>query len=324
MRVARSTAMFKVKFKRTVLRATSALVQQGYQLSEPQPASDIVRFCKRPAAGVSCCIDFQLLHHFIPPARRFNVLLSRMRLPELSKEESRYLPLAIDLPNLMWFVHGLQAVPVGRCWEFTDEQSLLDQLTHAQSLLIDYAIGWLEDPLTSDPWQIPAVEREAFRNILTTVVAKELKPQGYELRNMAVVDLPLFVKRLHDDLNGIIEFKQARLLNPPRLAINVELHRKVGDNPYEDQVPRYRGWLSTRLDTLLWLGFGVDPIESVDWRTSYREEGDKSTLNKVSSPPVLPWQYTEYAELQRLMENLLDKIKLYAIPWLEDPTSRNP
>lgn len=316
--------MFKVKFKQTVLRATSALVQQGYQLSEHQPASDIVRFCKEPAADVSCCIDFQLLHHLIPPARRFNVLVSRIRLPEFSQEESRYSPLAIDLPNLMWFVYGLQVVPVGRCWEFTDEQSLLDQLTHAQSMVMDYVISWLEDPLSLDPGRVTIAERDAFRDILTTVVAKELEPQGYELRNMAAFDLPVFVKHLHNDLNATIEFKQARLLNPPRFAINVELYRKIGDNPDEDQIPRYRGWLSTHLDTLLWFGFGVDPTESVDWRTSYREEGDKSALNRVSSPPVIPWQYTEYAELQRLIENLLDKIKFYAIPWLENPESKNP
>jgi hypothetical protein len=34
-------------------------------------------------------------------------------------------------------------------WEFSDKESLLKQIAHAQPLIIEHGIKWLEDPLSS-------------------------------------------------------------------------------------------------------------------------------------------------------------------------------
>jgi hypothetical protein len=35
------------------------------------------------------------------------------------------------------------------------------------------------------------------------------------------------------------------------------------------------------------------------------------------------WQYADRAELHDRLRDALDKVKRYAIPWLEDPASRS-
>ena len=100
--------------------------------------------------GILCRIDFQLMQHFVPPVREFKVLLSRLKLPDFVADETGYSPLTMDLPGLMSLVYKRNIVPPGKYWEFTDERGLEEQLAHVQSLLMDYGIPWLEDPLSKD------------------------------------------------------------------------------------------------------------------------------------------------------------------------------
>lgn len=144
--------MSKIKFKRTVLRSTSHLAQRGYQVAEPGPGPEVVQFWKNPVTGIRCGVEFELIPQFIPPVRQFNVVLFRRRLPDFPEEELHYSPLAIDLPNLTRGFYRLSVLPLGKYWEFTDEQSLSQQLAHAQSLLMDYGIPWLEDPTSNVEW----------------------------------------------------------------------------------------------------------------------------------------------------------------------------
>lgn len=142
--------MSKIKFRDTILRSTSFLILQGYQIYEPDPVAFVVRFKKEPVPGILCQINFQLMQHFIPPVRAFNVPLSRLKLPNSVADETSYSPLTIDLPSLMRLVYGRDITPPGKYWEFIHEQSLRDQLADVQSLLMDYGIPWLEDPLSKD------------------------------------------------------------------------------------------------------------------------------------------------------------------------------
>ena len=143
--------MSKIKFKHTVLHATQPLIQHGYLVDES--GSDAIRFLKSPVTGVRCIIEFQLLPNFIPPSRLFNVWLFRVQLPDFPGSEQRYLPLAISLPNLMAGFYNLRIFPPEKYyWEFTEEQSLAEQITQAQSLLVDYGIRWLEDPASNIEW----------------------------------------------------------------------------------------------------------------------------------------------------------------------------
>jgi hypothetical protein len=142
--------MSGIKFKRTVLQATSILIAQGYQPSKSHPLPEIVQFWKEPTAGVLCNIEFQLRPHSFPPVRSFEIELRRTRLPDYPVDDSRYAPLTGDLPNLLWFVYKTRVLPVGRHWEFVDEQNLLEQVTRAEMWLRDYCIKWLEDPLSKN------------------------------------------------------------------------------------------------------------------------------------------------------------------------------
>jgi hypothetical protein len=292
--------MPRIKFKRTVLRAAAYLEQRGYRLSAPQSGTDVVQFFKDLMPGVRCYIEFDLKSFPSLDTREFDVIL--WRVSDFQRDALQYQRLNISLSNLVKYVYGREEVSANPYWEFNDEKSLYDQVTHTQRLLIEYGIGWLEDPLSLDPWRIPAEERDAFRNILTTVVAEELGSMGYVTKYVADIDFPVFVKPLDNGLKAVIEIIQTRRLNPSRFEISVKLHRKLTENPYKDLVPNCEGWLSSRLEVLLEDRFDKDA-------SAGREE---------------TWQYSEHEELRRRMQNMLAKIKNYAIPWLEDPTSQNP
>ena len=237
--------MTRIKFKDTVLRESMILRQANYQPSEQHPAPIIVQFQKEIATGVLCKIQFQRLLYAGPlygPERDYEVRLSRVRLPNFPTDESRYATLQIDLPQLMWFKYKIEVGPTGRYWEFTDAESLRDQLIRAQVFLRDYGIPWLEDPLSQDLWAISVADRDMFRTMLATVVATELEAHGYKPRSIERFDLPVFVKPLPSGLYAILEFTQVRILNPPRYVLDVGLYRRTGDNPYDDQ-----------LSSLLWL-----------------------------------------------------------------------
>lgn len=138
--------MSGIKFKQTVLRAATLMRERGYQPSQSHPAPEVVQFWKEPATSVLCTVAFQLRPHSSPPVRSFEIELRRARLPNFPIDDSRYTPLIGDLPNLMWFVYNVRVLPVGKHWEFVDEQSLHDQVMNVQMWLKDYCIKWLEDP----------------------------------------------------------------------------------------------------------------------------------------------------------------------------------
>ncbi len=181
--------MARIRFKDTVLRESTILREANYRPSEQHPASNIVQFQKEIATGVLCKIQFQLLRYAGPlygPERDFQVLLSRTRLPNFPTGESLYTDLEIDLPNLMWFKYKIKVGPTGRYWEFIDTESLRGQLIRAQVFLRDYGIPWLEDPLAQDLWVISVAERDAFRTMLSTIVATELESHGYRPRSIVM------------------------------------------------------------------------------------------------------------------------------------------
>ena len=317
--------MSRIKFKAAVLRESAILKQANYQPSEQHPAPNIVQFQKEIATGVLFKIQFQLLRYAGPlygPERDFEVLLSRTRLPTFPQGESRYAALEIDLPNLMWFKHKIKVGPTGRYWEFTDTESLRGQLIRAQGFLLDYGIEWLEDPFSQDLWAVPVTDRDAFRTMLSTVVAAELELHGYKPRSIERFDLPVFVKPLPNGLYAILEFTQVRILNPSRFVLDVGLYRRPVDNPYEDQPAHYPGCIYNRLTNLLRLIPGISPLVIVDpgklSQTAINDPvGDQDTSSEMNY-----WEYTEQLGLQRCVADVMDKRKRYVLPWLEEPNSR--
>lgn len=313
--------MTKIKFKDTVLRESTILRQAGYQPSEQHPAPIIVQFEKEITTGVLCKIQFQTLRYAGPlygPERDFKVLLSRTRLSNFPAGESRYATLRIGLPNLMWFKYQIEVGPTGRYWEFTDAETFREQLIRAQVFLRDYGIPWLEDPLTQNLWAIPDSDRDAFRIMLSTVVATELEAHGYKPRSIERFDLPVFVKPLPNGLYAIFEFTQIRILNPSRFVLDVGLYRRRGDNPYEDQLAHFPDCIYNRLTNLLRFNFGVGPSVTVDPGKLSQTAMDSPVGDQDTSIEMNYWEYTEQLGLQRCIADILDKLKQYGLSWLEN------
>lgn len=313
--------MSKIKFKQTVLRAATILRELGYQPSERHPAPIIVQFQKEITTGVICKIWFQLLRYAGPlygPERDFKVELWRTRLPTFPTDESRYAALSIDLPNLMWFKYEIKVGPTGRYWEFTDEESLQGQLIRAQVFLRDYGIPWLEDPLSQDLWAIPAADRDMFRTMLSTVVAAELEAHDYKPRSVERFDLPVFVKPLSGGLYAILEFTQVRILNPPRYVLDVGLYRRTGDNPYDDQLAHFPGCIYERLTDLLRYKLSIGSSIIIDPGNLTHVATGNPVDDQETSSEANYWEYTQQLGLQSCMMDILDKLKRYGVPWLEN------
>ena len=140
--------MPRIRFKRTVLHSLSELVNRGYRFAEGRD-SHIIEFRKILTPSVYAQVEFQLYQIFIAPTREFNVNLLRIRLPSFPEIESRYTTLNVGLYQLMKIMYEQDIFPADTFgWEFTDESSLQERLAYAQTLVIDYGIKWLEDPLS--------------------------------------------------------------------------------------------------------------------------------------------------------------------------------
>lgn len=137
-------------FENIVHQATLEIVNQSYQfVNEPTPYS--VELGKLPVPGVLCLIRFQLI--FPPDIHKFQVILIRRRLEDFPIKEVSFKPLYLDLRNLMFGLYNINIFPPKQYdWEFRDKESLLKQVAHAQPLIIEYGIKWLEDPLSNVEW----------------------------------------------------------------------------------------------------------------------------------------------------------------------------
>jgi hypothetical protein len=142
--------MTEKDFKDTLRHATTELINHGYEL-ERDPPMHSVEFRKLVITGVYCLIRFQLIH--IPDISIFQVVLIRRRLENFSIEDHLYKPLYLDLVNLITGLYKKEIFPPEQyAWDFTDEASLLAQITTAQALIIEYGLKWLEDPASNIDW----------------------------------------------------------------------------------------------------------------------------------------------------------------------------
>ena len=141
-------------FKAIVHSSPLKLVEHGYQiLAEPSYFSSDYspEFEKAISLGVICIIRFQPIP--VPDIDSFQVFLIRRRLEIHADEDSPYRPLILDLRNLMLGLYGMDIFPPKQYhWEFTDEESLIERLKHAERYIVEYGIKWLEDPRSNIDW----------------------------------------------------------------------------------------------------------------------------------------------------------------------------
>jgi hypothetical protein len=138
-------------FKYAVEHRTSRLREYGYKIQQ-EAAPYSVELGKIPTTGVTCLIRFQLIP--VSTVNRFQAILIRRRSEDFPLGEVRYKPLYMDVFNLILGLYKRKDIfPLGQYeWEYLDENSLVEQIANAQTLIIDYGIPWLEDPTSNIDW----------------------------------------------------------------------------------------------------------------------------------------------------------------------------
>jgi hypothetical protein len=127
---------------------------------------------------------------------------------------------------------------------------------------------------------------------------------GYEVIEETIGELqPYFRKKLWGNLYAFVIFQPGKQSpDAPILAFEVLLFRKGSKNPFDPAWISREDWLDMRLGELLWEvhGLRIYPSEFVQWEYSHKEE------------------------LEAQLRDALDKVRRYAIPWLEDSETINP
>ena len=141
-------------FKDIVRDSTLKLIEYGYRIlteSSAYASPYSIELEKVIAMGVICVIRFQPIH--VPEVDMFQVILIRRRMENFTAANITLKPLYIDLPNLMLGIYKKDIFPPRQyAWKFSSETDLEEQISNAQSLVIDYGIKWLEDAMSSIDW----------------------------------------------------------------------------------------------------------------------------------------------------------------------------
>jgi hypothetical protein len=153
-----------------------------------------------------------------------------------------------------------------------------------------------------------------FRQTLIKTVTPDLRTLGYERmdRQESVgIGVFFFRKHLFDDVHGFVSFQLKQWHPPPphiaptprRFAVDLWRNRgmqpRYGHGSEEDY---YGDWLYMPLGQLLWVVLDIRAYSS-----QYHE-----------------WEFFTSEELGTQLQDAIEKLVRYGIPWLEDPGSENP
>jgi hypothetical protein len=205
------------------------------------------------------------------------------------------------LGHVLWFVYSLRIyAEYDQWWTPTDAQECTAAFTDVLDKLERYGIPWLEDPQSRNIGEPPARDWDRFREALQRIASPELEMLGFEAKeDSRRKSHPYFVKKIQGNLHVFVVFSQRQRPDSPQLAFDVLLFRKETTDPFGE----YRGnWLQATLGELLWNTYGL----------------------RIYPSEFAEWEYGSREELEEQLKAVLDTVKKYAIPWLEDLGSRNP
>lgn len=158
------------------------------------------------------------------------------------------------------------------------------------------------------------VSRRRFRQALRRVVASALEPRGYRLIDepegykgvVGGVYMMFFQKRLWEDTYGSIGFRVLPLYMEPqeaklwRQAFGVVMYRHRGTVP---QPPDFEGNnIDVSLAYLMWTILDV----------------------KVYGSGHHEWGFSTEEELEDALQDAVENLVAYGLPWLEDPSTQDP
>lgn len=285
--------------------AAPALLANGYLFSAGPKANPIAfDFRKNLTADVKTVIRFQ--RHQIdnrPGGYGFTVELMRGKTLDFVHWEQEESGLSVRLGHLLWYHFNLRVddQPL-QWWEAANPDGLIENIQDVIDKLVAYGIPWLEDPRSRNPWSIPEQFVQQFRKIQRDIARPQLEQVGYGFRSAPGNLSPFFLKALANDLYAIIQFELYYLLDDPRLEFGVILSRKATNSPYIYTSERQEASLNTTLDLLLRVKTGI----------------------RINASRATNFNYTSAEQLAARMQEAIELIKQYAIPWLEDLSSIDP
>jgi hypothetical protein len=298
-----------LNFRQALLKfAAPRLRVLGYEYSDAlRDRSVVYGFHKRIGNDIQTIILFQR-HQYEEHASGydFTVELIRCKTDTIEQWHQGWYEgaLRVRLGSVLLFVYGLQIPHYDYWWNPANTEQLGETFQDVLDKLERYGIPWLEDPESQDPWKLSATQRSEFREALSQFVTPELEFLGYEMIEETIGSLQsYYMKKLWENLNAFVIFQPGKQRpDSLRLAFDVLLCRKGSKNPLDPAWMSHEDWLDIRLGELLW--------EVYDLR--------------IYSSEFVQWEYIRQEELGARLKDALDKVKRYAVPWLEDPETRNP
>jgi hypothetical protein len=280
------------------------LKASGYEYDDALRDRDLIYgFRKHLGGEIYAIILFQRQQHREHPVDYgFTVNLIRCKTSEPSRW---YLggyegSLDVRLGAVICYVYyGWRHCPYNAQWWIpANKKEIEPKFVDALEKLETYGIPFLEDPDSKRPGILSNAEATQFHKLVVKIVSPELQKLGFEIVEWAGDMSVCFRRGVFGSLNAFIIFVQSLGESQEQLGIQVRLFRNRGDVP-SGPWPQYEGYLEKPLDFLL--------------RHNYDFQNDVPTV----------WSYSNEEELEKQLQDLVEKIERYAVPWLEDPLSAN-
>src|ERR671925_578264 len=148
------------RFSEVVVSNVSELMRRSYS-PEPSEHPFLVWLWKHLDEGVRCAVRFELLPYFNPQGFQVTVLRRRQR--AIVNRGKPHAPIILDLRNVASLLFGKELFSPDRYyWHFSDELTLIQQVTQAQIAIIEYGLPWIEDP-KSNTGKVKALMRKEMQ-----------------------------------------------------------------------------------------------------------------------------------------------------------------
>ncbi len=273
----------------------------GYDLNL-RSGDELFGFSKDLGDQIAAFVQFQ--RHGGLSNDEFTINLLRVRAAQLQpRAYGGYAgALGARLTHMLWYVPELRDYPASEYWwASTDRSGLEANLIDAANQLEKYGLAWVEDPNAPRPWEMPEYPADQFVEVLNHVVAPDLVRLGFRLEIHQLngnFPYPYFVKPISNRQYGLIEFQQVYSVDPKQFDFDVRLQRAATPDPL-DFHGEQRDGTSISLGLLAW------------------QVNESSLPETRTAIAPLWWQYATRVELIDRLGDVLNKVKQFAIPWLE-------
>lgn len=272
----------------------------GYELDESLQDRDLMfAYSKQLGNSRQAVIQFQREQHEERAyGSGFTVNLIRNNLEDPRPGKSHEVELWSRLGEILWFVYDLRVYPSSdKWWVPTKTESFEENLVDALNQLETYGIPWLEDLGSTSLGEIPLHHREELIAAQENAVKQRFEQLGYRFLHRENSIGSYYVKELANGMYAFVEFWQIYNMQTEEFGFDVICKRKHGANPDELSGQDLDGTLALILNIV---------------------------FDLPSAPsPITIWRYRTREELEEKMREVMEDVEQYAIPWLEDPDSKD-